>query len=584
MSTCPGVALLERPAILEEVVVATLNGPVKGFTCKDGVTEGWSRTKGTATHFRGIPFAATTAGGNRWLAPQPRATWTEPLDCTVYGEECREPRGALRGMIMAYGKKVSEEVATGRVGDDCLNLNIVTPAIGAKAPVMVWIHGGANTMSGGNGSGLGAAPTCGEGFAAAGIVAVSIHYRQGIHGFSHFPKLGVTNLMLRDVISSLEWVQQNISAFGGDQNNVTLFGESAGAIAISCLLACEQAKPLFHRAIIQSGGISALPMGTWEEVCEKDHVNALMPLLKANGHTELTLEALHSLTGEQMAAAKIKNSLMKSGVVMSPSDFHHVLGDDILPADPYQAIANGSASTKAVLVMATANEAKMMEFMVPMSGCVMPMLASMIGPMAVRGVGIEAYTEADFPFKGSAAIWKDLVSGFQKIGIKSGQKGKGKSRALNYLFGTCGIATTKLVDALLAAPNPAAVYASILEATATESPKLGSGHTLDLFLLFRHEKPEYDRFMAEMLRGQPTFGASLDQLSQNMLRAWCNFATSGSPGNFDGTEWPPMPSHMRMRSTGSVAELSDHAEGSEELKLWKAVCARHEAGTPYFKR
>jgi len=583
-SLCPGLSLITPPLVKEEVVVRTSLGLVKGFTQADGASGG------TAVHFRGIPFAEAPVGANRFKPPQPRGPWSsqsEPLDCTRYGLECREPVGEVRKMMKGYGKKVTEVMATGYVGDDCLNLNVVTPSVtsgGKLCPTMVWIHGGANVMSGGNGSGMAFAPTCSEKCAKAGVVVVSIHYRQGIHGFAHFPKLGITNLMLRDCIASLEWVQREIAAFGGDPTNVTIFGESAGAIACSCLLACERAQPLFHRAIVQSGAISALPLQVYEDVVENDFVEALMPALKANGHQELTLEALATLSGEQMSAARLKNSLTKAGVLMSPMDFHHVLGDDLLPDDPYAALAGGRAAGKPVLVMSCQQEVDMMKFSMPLGSVLLPLAAGMIGKMALRGVGFDAFTKGSPSAALVSAFWADLVKGFEEIGAKAGKKGTGKLRALNYLFGTCGIATTKLVDALLAAPSAAPVFASILETSAAESPKLGNGHTLDMFLLFRSDVPAYDKYMAEMLCGRPAFGDALDRLSSNMLSAWCNFASCGTPGSFDGVEWPTMPSQMVMRSAHSAIEESDHAEGSKERQLWERLCSKYEVSMEYSKR
>jgi len=311
---------------------------------------------------------------------------------------------------------------------------------------------------------------------------------------------------------------------------------------------------------------------------------ALMPFVKKNGHSELTRAALDSLSGKQMAAARLKNTLLKNGVLMSPSDFHHVLGDDLLPADPYGAIADGLSAHKQVLVMSTAQECDMMQFAMPCGSVLLPLAANFIGPMALRGVGFEKFTAATVPPKEAvSAFWKELVAGFEAIVVRRRSvvepKGAGKIRALNFLFGTCGIATAKLVDALRAAPAAEAVYTSMLECSEDESPKLRNGHTLDLFLLFRNDTPAYDRYMAEMLRGQPAFGAPLDKLCANMVRAWVRFASEGAPGDFDGVEWPMMPSKMVMRSSHSEVEHSDLADDSEEMLLWTELCAKYDIRT-----
>ena len=109
---------------------------------------------------------------------------------------------------------------------------------------MVWIHGGMNCISSNHGNSLGWSPTCSEHFACAGIVTVALNYRQNVHGFAHYPSLGITNLALRDRIAALEWVQKEIGAFGGDPSNVTIFGESAGGIGVATVLACPAASTL----------------------------------------------------------------------------------------------------------------------------------------------------------------------------------------------------------------------------------------------------------------------------------------------------------------------------------------------------
>ena len=242
-SVCPGVCLSGKdPAQTETVQAQTSSGVVVGF-----------RRGRDAAHFRGVPFAAPTEGINRWKAPQQCASWTTPLDCTAYGEACREPEKAIQAFMKSFGKDVTTAEAIGAMGDKCLNLNIVTPSTSGKAPVMVWIHGGSNTFSSNHGNCVGWSPTTSERFAQEGIVSVSVNFRQNMHGFAHFPELGITNLALRDLIASLEWVQREIGVFGGDASNVTIYGESAGGIAVSMLLACPTAAHLFHKAVVQSG-------------------------------------------------------------------------------------------------------------------------------------------------------------------------------------------------------------------------------------------------------------------------------------------------------------------------------------------
>ncbi|WP_100610562.1 carboxylesterase/lipase family protein [Confluentibacter lentus] len=205
--------------------------------------DGWVQgtVKDSLTIFKGIPFAAPPIGDLRWKAPQPVEKWEGIKQTTEFAP------GPMQGGNPPSGKS-----------EDCLYLNIWTPAQKAdeKIPVLVWIYGG----------GFGAGATSetvynGEKLAKKGVVLVSIAYRVGILGFMAHPELSAENpnkvsgnYGLLDMIAGLEWIQKNIAAFGGDPNKVTIFGESAGGIAVSMLSASPLAKGLFHGAISQSGG------------------------------------------------------------------------------------------------------------------------------------------------------------------------------------------------------------------------------------------------------------------------------------------------------------------------------------------
>lgn len=208
--------------------VATEYGRVQGVTEKD------------LTVYRGIPFAAPPVGELRWRAPQPPAKW----------EGVRE--------TVAFAPDPYQGDGKGHVSEDCLYLNIWTPAKSPseRVPVLVWIYGGGFSF------GSNSTPTHnGEHLARKGVVLVTINYRVGPLGFLAHPELSAEsphkvsgNYGLQDMIAGLRWVKNNIAAFGGDPNRVTIFGESAGGIAVSMLCASPEAKGLFHGAISQSGG------------------------------------------------------------------------------------------------------------------------------------------------------------------------------------------------------------------------------------------------------------------------------------------------------------------------------------------
>lgn len=201
------------------------------------------------TVYRGIPFAAPPVGNLRWRAPQPLAKWEGVRQAVMFGPK------PIQGSRNAVG-----------MSEDCLYLNVWTPAkaAGERIPVMVWIYGG------GFAGGATSEPNySGEKLAQKGVVLVSIAYRVGQLGFLAHPELSAEtanrvsgNYGLLDMIEGLRWVQKNIAAFGGDPNQVTIFGESAGGIAVSMLCASPLAKGLFHGAISQSGGSFGPPRPT----------------------------------------------------------------------------------------------------------------------------------------------------------------------------------------------------------------------------------------------------------------------------------------------------------------------------------
>ncbi len=218
----------------DTVLVRTADGPLMGRS-DDGMAS-----------FEGIPFAAPPVGPFRWRPPQPPTPWTEVRDATRPGAICvQPPSGGDPG------------VGPGPVSEDCLTLNVWTPqGASGPLPVMVWIHGGGYN----NGSGT-AALYEGAALAERGVVVVTINYRLGRLGFFDHPALAADrapdepagNYGVMDQIAALEWVRDTIAAFGGDPGQVTIFGESAGGVAVTQLMVAPSARGLFHRAVVQSG-------------------------------------------------------------------------------------------------------------------------------------------------------------------------------------------------------------------------------------------------------------------------------------------------------------------------------------------
>lgn len=219
-----------------ELEVRTAAGVVRGVAVGDDL-RAW----------RGIPYAASTAGEGRFRAPRPPEPWRGVRDAAAFGPVAPQTRSRI---------PIAGNAATGwPMGEDCLSVSVVAPAApAAPRPVMVWIHGGSFLIGSASVPGYG-----GEALVRAGdVVHVAVNYRLGALGFLDFTRYATparpfeANLGIRDVVAALEWVRENIAAFGGDPRNVTVYGESAGGIAVTTLLALPAARGLFHRAIAQS--------------------------------------------------------------------------------------------------------------------------------------------------------------------------------------------------------------------------------------------------------------------------------------------------------------------------------------------
>jgi len=294
--------------------------------------------------YLGIPYAAPPVGPLRWRPPQPPTPWSEPRACTAFGAACPQPAQSPEG----------------RYGEDCLTLNVWTPAARAdeKLPVMVWVHGGGFNF------GASSQPEYqGANLARKGVVVVTLNYRLGPLGFLVHPLLDAEspnntsgNYGLLDQMAALRWVRRNIAAFGGDPGLVTLFGQSAGSRSVSLQLLSPLSEGLFQRAITESGG----PIIGSEFLSpafngDKAGVSRMgEELARRLGCDKAPdpLAALRAATADEV----VKAAACDTGLFADQIFFAPVFDGWALPADPAQAFAAGLQHRVPLLAGGTANE------------------------------------------------------------------------------------------------------------------------------------------------------------------------------------------------------------------------------------
>jgi para-nitrobenzyl esterase len=278
-SLMPSVAWgADVTAKYETAIVETASGKLRGVI-----------QQGVHT-FRGVPYGASTAGSNRFMAPRKPEPWTGVRDAFQNGPTAPQLGGAPNPLILGHTAPSFES-------EDCLVVNVFTPGLSGKRPVMVWLHGG------GYARGAGSAHSFdGNYLARAGdVVVVSVNHRLNVFGYLYLGGIGERyadsgNAGMLDVVAALQWTHENIAHFGGDPGNVTLFGQSGGGAKVSTLLGMPATKGLVHKAIIESG--SALK-GVSRENADKTAERLLAKLnLQPN-----QVEELQKLPMEKLIAA-----------------------------------------------------------------------------------------------------------------------------------------------------------------------------------------------------------------------------------------------------------------------------------------
>ncbi|QLA14766.1 carboxylesterase family protein [Desulfolutivibrio sulfoxidireducens] len=481
-----------------ETTINLDSGPVSG------------RIAGDVRVFLGIPYAQPPTGDLRWKAPKPPRPWEGVRDATAYGPACAQT-GPL-------GNGSSE---------DCLTLNVFAPVreVNGKLPVMVWIHGGGFTF------GASSQPEyAGSELARQGVVAVTVNYRLGPLGFLVHPGLmaeseagGGGNYGLLDQIEALRWVRRNIAACGGDPDNVTIFGQSAGSRSVSLLTLSPLAAGLFKRAIAQSGGpiigseyLSPAFNGDAKAVSEMGR--ELSRRLGCAGQAD-ELACMRAKSAEEaLRAADTQTSIFADGLFFAP-----VFDGVALPRDPAAALADAKAGHVPMIMGSTGNEGT----------------TYLRGEKNLTTAKYEAFLKARF-----GEQWKDALAMFP-------------APADADVYGAIDRFITVAVNA-----QPAHYEARALERTGvkawlyrfTRRPdtararELGAFHGVDLAYVFGDMNPADGYTDADRT------------LSRLMMAYWVNFARTGDPNGPGLAEWPAYAS-----TTDLNLNFADHIRVEQHL-------------------
>jgi para-nitrobenzyl esterase len=431
--------------------------------------------------FRGIPYAASPVGPRRFALPERPAPWEGVLDAFEYGPTAPQP---YRPFTL-----IPEPIIPG--GGSCLNLNVTTPSLGdARLPVFVWIHGG------GYFSGCNASPWyVGSSFARDGIVLVSVNYRLGVEGFLLMDG-APPNRAVHDWVAALEWVQENVAAFGGDPGRVTIGGQSAGGGAAATLLAVPRAAPLFRRAIMMSGSIELFgDLSQTEEfgrgVASQLGVTADCAGFESADPERLLEFAMPAGEGPPDPVA-IAVGVGRLGLPLQP-----VADGDLVTESPAEALAGGKRADAEILVGATEAEFQMV-----------------FQPFGDR-MDSETVVKAGL----ALGLTEEQVSRYRDL--------RGELTAANLvgrmvtdrLFRVPSVRTAELRPG-----SPTYVYDFRWESRSTEIPNLGACHCIDVPFAFDLLEAEG---VEQVLGPEPP-----QTLADEVHGAWVSFIGSGDPG------WP----------------------------------------------
>jgi len=503
----PPVVLHDTRAA-ERVVVETVYGPVAGFVDR-GVTA-----------FLGVPYAHPPVGDLRFAPPQKPDKWTHLFPAISYGP-------------VAHQQPENTETASRFFkSEDCLSLNVWTPAADTKhRPVIFFIHGGGFIWGGA------ADPLYnGEEFARRGdVVFVSVNYRLGSFGFLYLDHLGKEfkgsgNNGLLDQIAALNWVKENISRFGGDPNNVTIMGESAGSISVSILMASPAGKGLFHKAIAQSGA----PNITRSRKEAEELTGVFMDIAGVKDAA-----GLRKLSADQMIDTQVK-FLAKYGLE-GDAMFSPVVDGTVIPNDPFKAIADGSAAGIPLLNGTTKDDFRYWIQYMPLIRFITPGILMDMAPLYSKRLGkgtekIINYYKTAYPSESngdlSMMIATDMVFWYPHVKLSEAQS----KNAGTYTY-------------IFAWPSPA------------DGGIYGAMHAIELPFVFFQLKAD-----PHAVGENPPI-----DFAKQMNDTWINFAKTGVPSAKGLPEWPAYDTSKRATMILNVDSNVVYDTRRTERELFNGV-------------